>query len=261
MVVLNSPPRAAGDKNGGPCYRCIFPKPPPFESVVSCSEGGILGPVVGIMGVLQALESIKLLTSDPVMSNSENASHPGDPQPIPPRLTLFMFAAYRAQQFHAMRLPSRRSNCAACSAKAIVNRETLRNGTMDYVAFCGVVSPSRPLEQALRISVAEFSRLPHDEPRILIDVRDHTQYSICSLHGSINIPWTGDAKTWTDLVAPKLADDFLGKSCYVICKLGNDSQLAVKALIAVGVTHGSIRNIDGGFKAWRERVDPTWPNY
>ena len=60
LMVLNNPPLPAGDPKGGPCYRCIFPKPPPPESVVSCGDGGILGPVVGVMGVLQALEAIRV---------------------------------------------------------------------------------------------------------------------------------------------------------------------------------------------------------
>jgi adenylyltransferase/sulfurtransferase len=63
LIVLNSPPLPAGDASGGPCYRCVFPKPPPAESVVSCGDGGILGPVVGTMGVLQALEAVKLITA------------------------------------------------------------------------------------------------------------------------------------------------------------------------------------------------------
>lgn len=260
VVVLNNPPRAAGDNLGGPCYRCIFPKPPFHETVVSCSEGGILGPVVGVMGVLQALETIKLLTSDLILASAENVSQPDGPQPNPRQSSLLMFSAYKTQQFHVMHLPSRRPNCAGCSSKTIVDRETLQNGTMDYVKFCGVASPSQPLGKELCISVTDFSCLPHDEPRVVIDVRDHTQYNICSLQDSINMPWTGDAETWADLFDSKLAD-CIEKPCYVICRLGNDSQRAVLALYAFGVTRGSIKNVDGGFKAWREQVDPTWPNY
>jgi adenylyltransferase/sulfurtransferase len=132
---------------------------------------------------------------------------------------------------------------------------------MDYVAFCGEVSPIQPLKQELRVSVIEFSRLSRDEPHILIDVRDCTQYSVCSLQGSINIPWTGDAESWNDRVTTEVADNWIGEPCYVICKLGNDSQLAVVALSGLGVTRGKIKNVDGGFKAWREQVDSTWPDY
>jgi len=63
LMVLNNPPSTSHQEAGGPCYRCIFPKPPPIESVVSCGDGGILGPVVGVIGVLMALEAIKLIAS------------------------------------------------------------------------------------------------------------------------------------------------------------------------------------------------------
>ncbi len=97
-MTLNSPPKVSGDSAGGPCYRCIFPKPPPAESVISCGDGGILGPVVGVMGVLQALEAIKLLTSGRNQAVKVASSLPHSPERSETP-SLLLFSAYGAPSF------------------------------------------------------------------------------------------------------------------------------------------------------------------
>jgi adenylyltransferase and sulfurtransferase len=267
LSVLNNPPRAPGDPSGGPCYRCVFPKPPPAESIQSCGEGGILGPVVGLMGVLQALEAIKVLTAKPpaskvpewVMQLGLHSTTPAPEEPV--RQTLLMFSAYSNPQFRSVRLRSRRVDCAVCSAQATISHQSLTCGSLDYVAFCGVNAPNNVLSPEEQVTASEFSHLPRDGSNILIDVRDDTQYSICALRGSINIPWTGNAESWVQQAMESGAvpgyDD--GRTRYVICRLGNDSQLAVKAVVERG--GGRIRDIRGGFKAWRAEVDSSWPSY
>jgi len=257
--VLNNPPAAPGNP-GGPCYRCVWPRPPPAESVVSCGEGGILGPVVGTMGLLQALEAIKIITAGP---RAESASASAS-QPNP---TLTMFSACSTPQFRSVRLRPRRPDCAACGAQPTISTASLRSGSLDYVAFCGVANPVTVLSENERVGAAEFARLWNGKQGgsrpVLVDVRDRTQFELCNLPGSLNVPWSefpavlkravgdgGPRPEW--LEASDLA---------VVCKLGNDSQLAARLIMDTGLATGNVVDIRGGFRAWRSEVDDTWPDY
>lgn len=260
MIILNNPPRPQGDYSGGPCYRCIFPKPPPADSVLSCGEGGILGPVVGVMGVLQALESIKLLAAGlQTSSDWRNAERPMLEDA--PRTNFLIFSAYSNPQFRSVRMRSRRTDCSACSSQATVTRQSLTTGSLDYAVFCGVNAPLNVLPSEFRISATEFSRLPTDGSNVLIDVRDETQYAICALRGSINVPWTGSADTWVERAIASGVLLNCSRDYYIVCRLGNDSQLAAKAALDRWRGSMQIRDIRGGFKAWREEVDSSWPEY
>ena len=255
LIVLNNPPLPPGSPlGGGPCYRCVFPKPPPTNSVLSCGEGGILGPVVGLMGVLQALEAIKVLTAKPVEDYSS-------PTFEPPKPTMLMFSAYSTPPFRSVRLRSRRADCAVCSSQGTITQHSLTSGSLDYVAFCGRTMPVNVLPPAARVSAKWFAGLPRDGSNMLIDVRDETQFAMCALRGSVNVPWTGSAEAWieTALQRPEIRSG--QQAFYVICRLGNDSQLAAKTLIENQLAPNGVRHIDGGFRAWREEVDPGWPEY
>lgn len=278
-MVLNNPPRRPGDNEGGPCYRCVFPKPPPADSVVSCADGGILGPVVGTMGVLQALEAIKVLT----------ATRPPDPP------SLLIFSAYSNPQFRSIRIRSRRANCAVCSAEATVTLDTITSGSTDYVFFCGSANLPSLLGPGERVSPQEY-REKHPSsvlqpeglseqaadvnPHTVIDVRDKVQFGICNLDNSINIPisnilasrssatqnpdsdqQTSQLPPW---LPPELASTESTDPIYVVCRLGNDSQIAVKKMKDLGLDRNGQRfigDIRGGFRAWREQIDPEWPEY
>ena len=152
----------------------------------------------------------------------------------------------------------RRVDCACCSAQASITPLSLTSGSLDYVAFCGVSAPVDLLEADDRVSATAFSQLPRDGSNTLIDVRDETQYAICALRGSINIPWSGSAARFLESVDQRglLAQD--GRQLYTVCRFGNDSQLAARALLNEAV---NVKNITGGFEAWRREVDPTWPDY
>ena len=263
LIALNNPPKAPGDVSGGPCYRCVFPKPPPAESVLSCGEGGILGPVVGVMGVLQALEAIKLITSNlsPPTEGDVEMSNGDVIEPSKP--TMLMFSAYNNPQFRSVRLRSRRKDCAVCSSQATITSESLTRGSLDYAAFCGVTSPINILPSESPITAAEYATLLNDGSHVLIDVRDATQYGICALEGSVNVPWNGSAEAWL-----KRAEDSLngedGRERFVVCRVGNDSQLAVKAMLereTDGKAKMRVRDVRGGFEAWRKEVNPDWPDY
>ncbi|KAM3414278.1 Adenylyltransferase and sulfurtransferase uba4 [Cercospora zeina] len=281
LIVLNNPPRPPGDPAGGPCYRCVFPKPPPAESVLSCGEGGVLGPVVGVMGVLQALEAVKVLTTKPKVPPRPGSS-PIDlaalmslppspslqPQEEPPRTTMTIFSAYSTPQFRSVRMRARRADCACCSTQAIVTRDSLNAGSLDYAAFCGLSSPIDILPPESRISASDFARLPRDGSNALIDVRDETQYQMCALRGSLNVPWKGSAQGWLEdaFQSGALPGPGGGSDYYVVCRYGNDSQLAVKAIRDLLQHSGTevrvnVKDIKGGFRAWKQEVDREWPEY
>lgn len=275
-MVLNNPPLPPGDPNGGPCYRCVFPKPPPPESVVSCGDGGILGPVVGVMGVLQALEAIKVITQKTPIEASAD----------PP--SLLIFSAYSNPMFRSIRLRSRKAKCASCSAHATVTKQALESGSLDYVQFCGSVLPNMdPLSPEERISAQNYARLrtgvnPHTgtvskrDSHILVDVREKVQFELCNIDGSMNVPfsivsatrsptgsdWSGGAMYEESSWVTQLKQT--ERPIFVICRLGNDSQVTVKKMKKLGLDLGGKRfigDIKGGLQAWRKDVDNDFPDY
>ncbi|KAL5343022.1 Molybdopterin-synthase sulfurtransferase [Aspergillus crustosus] len=266
LMVLNNPPRPAGDKTGGPCYRCVFPRPPPANSITSCADGGILGPVVGTMGVLQAVEAIKVLT---ISAEKQGAAPP----------SFLIFSAYSTPQFRSIKLRSRRANCAVCSAEASVTLDSVRSRSMDYVFFCGTVEPENVLSPSERVTPLEYgNHNSTDAQSHIIDVREKVQFDICNLENSINIPIStilasSAANTSQNGVKGSqsmpswLPSDITPESdspIYVVCRQGNDSQTAVRRLKELGLDRGGERlivDIKGGFRLWREQVDPEWPDY
>ncbi|KAK8228966.1 hypothetical protein HDK90DRAFT_342935 [Phyllosticta capitalensis] len=303
LTVYNNPPRPPGDSTGGPCYRCVFPRPPPADSVVSCGEGGVLGPVVGVMGVLQALEAIKLITAGIERPPQATADTPMDIDGAVPngtesasakskKASLLIFSAYGNPQFRSFGLRSRKPRCAACSAEATVTRESLSSGSMDYVQFCGASAPVNVLSPEERISAREYYQAANSKSNghVLIDVRDKIQFELAHLDGSINIPISEiervnvsvpsaantPATPESSASSPPSQEDTQPdwvkqmqqvppeQPIIVTCRLGNDSQLAVKKMKALGLDKGgtrSILDIRGGFKAWRKDVDPEFPDY
>jgi adenylyltransferase/sulfurtransferase len=278
LVVLNNPPRRPGDKDGGPCYRCVFPKPPPADSVVSCADGGIIGPVVGTMGVLQALEAIKVLTAPEPDIRADGTA----PKEAP---VMQIFSAFSNPLFRSIRIRSRRANCQVCSAEATVTLDTIASGSTDYVFFCGSATAPSLLGPEERVSPEEY-REKHpltntrtkgdpEASHTVIDVRDKAQFGICNLENSINIPISNflgsaplssadpEAHQLPSWLPSELASESTDP-IYVVCRLGNDSQIAVKKMKDLGLDRNGQRyigDIRGGFRAWREQVDPEWPEY
>lgn len=226
----------------GPCYRCIFPKPPAPEMAGSCEETGILGAVTGIIGNLQALETIRLITG----------LHDG-------KASLLLFSALSVPPFRTVKLRSRKPTCAACGI------EGQKIGTIeetDYVAFCGGARPNW-LERGLevgrpesRIHVKELkSVFESNINHTIIDVRPRTEFGICRLPRSTSIP----LNILLANPAPHLPSD---KSCqvFVLCRLGNDSQIAADAIRAVD-SNLIVKDVVGGLRAWSNEIDPTFPVY
>jgi adenylyltransferase/sulfurtransferase len=282
LMVLNNPPLPPGDPSGGPCYRCVFPKPPPPESVVSCGEGGILGPVVGVMGVLQALEAIKVLT------------HQASPAAAPEPPSLLIFSAYSQPMFRSIRLRSRKPKCAACSSHATISAEALQSGSLDYVQFCGSVNPVNALTAQERISPESYAKLrsgvnpftgtvSSKDSHILIDTREQVQFELGNIDGSVNIPFSAisriarpnldpssPAGTGRDHDMDSDENDWVAqlkrteKPIFVVCRQGNDSQLSVRKMKELGLDYGGKRfigDIRGGLEAWRKSVDAEFPEY
>jgi adenylyltransferase/sulfurtransferase len=160
--------------NGGPCYRCLFPKPPPPESVTSCSDGGVLGVVAGIIGCLEALETIKIalqLEKDCVMSGK-----------------LLLFDA-TTTSFRTVKLRPRDKQCAVCGDTPTIKE------LIDYEGFCNATATDKvvvpkTLPDKFCISTKDYKTKVIDMkiPHILLDVREPVQYAICALPNSINIP-------------------------------------------------------------------------
>ncbi|MCJ1474642.1 Urmylation protein [Lambiella insularis] len=275
LMVLNHPPSDLQTGTGGPCYRCVFPSPPPAESVVSCGEGGILGPVVGVVGVLMALEAIKLIVSGTFMLNGK--------LDVPCRnkaASMLLFSAYNITPFRQIRLRGKRPKCAACSTQHTISRELVTLGSLDYQTLCGVVSPLDILGHDERVEAKDLDHALQAEhqPCILLDVRDETQFGICNIKGSVNIPIfeieaaaeqgvPTDRRESSSAIADlndALQSAPANSPVYIMCRLGNDSQIAVRKLKALGHDNNGKRwigDVKGGYRAWKQQVDPSWPEY
>lgn len=269
LMVLNNPPKGH-DNQGGFCYRCVFPKPPPAETVLSCGEGGVLGPVVGVMGVLMAMEALKLIT--PLCQENEyRYQTKATCDPVSP--SLLLFSAYSNPPFRSIKLRGKRKGCPSCSDTATITEESLKSGSLDYSTFCASSSPAEMIYTS-RISVKEYSKIRQStgSPHILVDVREKVQFNICHLKGSINLPYSDISR---DLDAsidqldstinghPEIAD---GVPLYLICRYGNDSQLAANKFKELPrfrphAKYDFVGDISGGLRAWRQSVDPGFPEY
>ncbi|KAF8920113.1 hypothetical protein CPB85DRAFT_1211772 [Mucidula mucida] len=224
-----------------PCYRCLFPTPPAPETVGTCEETGILGVVTGIIGNMQALEAIKIATG-----------LPRDEKP-----SMLIFSALGVPMFRNIKLRTRKEGCPACG------REGQKVGTIkdiDYIQFCGGPTPdwvSRGLSvgtESARVSIHDFGKAVKG-PINIIDVRPRTEFGICALPGSINIPLK-------ELVADPLTHLPPTGDTYVVCRLGNDSQIGADALRSVRNDPSVIvKDVVGGLHAWSKTIDGTFPVY
>ncbi|KAH0491073.1 hypothetical protein TgHK011_002516 [Trichoderma gracile] len=257
LIVLNNPP------GKGPCYRCVFPKPPPPESVVGCGEGGIIGPVVGVMGVLQALEAIKLL-----VRGDHRLKTPVDGTEDVKQVGMLLFSATGDLPFRTVRMRGKRKGCFACAGDDSALTLTELKTSLDYVQFCGVNEPVKLLRPEERISVAEYERIAREEKRahVLLDVREKEHFALCSIPGSVNVPISRftarrEGAEWEDLI-PGLGLLPPDAPIYVVCRVGNDSQIAARKLKDWGVDRDGERfigDVFGGLKAWKDGVDPSLP--
>jgi len=220
---------SGGDAKQGPCYRCLYPSPPPPGLVPSCAEGGVLGVLPGIIGSLQALETIKLII--------------GQGDSLVGRLVLFDALKLK---FRELKL-RKNSECPICG-----DQPTIRE-LIDYEQFCGITpqQDNGEEEQQYQITPEELkARLDRGEDVFILDVREPHEYQICNLRGYL-IPVNELPKRVNELDS--------SREMVVHCKLGGRSKKAVEFLRQAGFR--KMKNLVGGVDAWAQRVDPSMPRY
>src|SRR6266705_3346756 len=213
---------------GGPCYRCLYPAPPPPGLVPSCAEGGVLGILPGLVGVIQATEAIKLIL--------------GKGEPLISRLLLIDALGMKFRELKLRKNP----DCPVCGTHPTVTR------LIDYNEFCGIRGEETPVTSNVpEMQVEELKRtLDAGEDIFVLDVREPHEYHICNIGGQL-IP-LGDL--------PKRVHE-LDSSREIVahCRSGTRSAKAVDFLRQAGFK--KVHNLAGGILAWAERVDPKMPKY
>ncbi|TSO25234.1 Adenylyltransferase and sulfurtransferase MOCS3 [Bagarius yarrelli] len=221
--------------NEGPCYRCLYPVPPPPDTVTNCSDGGVLG----------------------VASFGQQ---------------LLMFDAQDGR-FRCIKLRSKQANCAVCGETPTVTElqdyeSFCGSAATDKCRRLNLLSPEQ------RVSVQEYESIVDCRtPHLLLDVRPKVEVDICHLPVSINIPLATleDQKTDHINILKKKIREIKLQMCtespvpvYIVCKLGNDSQKAVQLLEKMSGTeieHITVKDISGGLMAWANKIDPSFPKY
>lgn len=216
----------------GPCYRCLYPVPPPPGLVPSCAEGGVLGILPGLIGVVQATETVKLIL--------------GKGNPLIGRLMLYDALDMSFREMKVRKDPK----CPICGPNPTI-RELI-----DYQGFCGIRGEEAPATEvgSGEISPAELAALLRDlgsSAPLVLDVRNPVEIEICRIEGSTVIP------------LPELADRLVeldrSRPLVVHCKSGARSAKAIALLKDAGFT--DLRNLTGGILAWIRDVDPSLPAY
>ena len=247
-----------------PCYRCLYPVPPPPGHCATCAEAGVLGPVPGVIGVLQAVEAIKVLC--------------GIGAPLAGALMCYDALSGDAP-FYTVQLPPQRQDCAACGtgpnslcARAAAGDGAIVAGLAGDLALppqtarlaSTVAVPPAPPTTWPRLTVATYAAMRRDDGlsgHILIDVRPAHVFQAACLQGAINVPFkAGDSPadllaTVTGLRAHDAADS--QKLVVLLCRAGNSSAAAADALVRANVD--KVVDVAGGLTEWRAHIDPTFP--
>jgi molybdopterin/thiamine biosynthesis adenylyltransferase/rhodanese-related sulfurtransferase/molybdopterin converting factor small subunit len=216
----------------GPCYRCLYPEPPPPGLVPSCAEGGVLGVLPGIIGTIQATEAIKLII--------------GKGEPLIGRFLIYDALRMRFRELKLRKDP----DCPVCGTHPTVTE------LIDYEQFCGV----KPAAEAAAVTESITDdmqprelkdRLDRGEPIVIVDVREPQEYQINRIEGSRLIP-LGELPQRYEELDPNAA-------IVMQCKSGARSAKATQFLRGVGFKN--VRNLAGGILGWIDQVDPSQPKY
>src|ERR1700733_9758777 len=213
---------------GGPCYRCLYPEPPPPGLVPSCAEGGVLGVLPGIVGSIQAAETLKLIL--------------GAGDSLVGRLLLFDALAMKFRELKLRKNP----DCAICGKNRTITK------LIDYEEFCGIRGQEAPVEEVVpAISVEELKKkLDAKSDIFILDVREPHEYQICNLNGYL-VPLNDLPKRVNELDS--------SREIIAHCKMGGRSAKAVQFLRQAGFK--KVYNLTGGITAWADKVDPKMPKY
>jgi sulfur-carrier protein adenylyltransferase/sulfurtransferase len=216
----------------GPCYRCLYPEPPPPGLVPSCAEGGVLGVLPGVIGVIQATEAIKLIS--------------GIGEPLIGRFLLYDALKMRFRELKVPKDP----DCPVCGTHPTVTK------LIDYEQFCGIrpaaSEPTMTTGNAREISALELKqRLDRGDKIHIVDVREPNEYQIKRIPGSQLIPLGELPRRYAELEPD---DEFVMQ-----CKSGARSARAADFLRTVGFRR--VLNLKGGILDWIDKVDPSQPKY
>jgi len=215
----------------GPCYRCLYPEPPPPGLVPSCAEGGVLGILPGLVGLIQATEAIKLIL--------------GNGEPLIGRLLLVDALAMRFRELKLRKNP----DCPVCGAHPTVTR------LIDYEQFCGL-SPAASQEQALKNGIPQMTvqelkqRRDAGEDVFVLDVREPWEYQVANIGGTL-IPQND--------VPQRLAEIDRNREIIVQCRSGQRSQRIAEFLAQNG--YANVKNLAGGILAWADQIDSKVQKY
>ena len=216
------------DARHGPCYRCLYPEPPPPGAVPSCAEGGVLGVLPGLVATIQATETIKLLT--------------GIGDPLYGRLLRYDALRMKFDEFKL----KKDSQCPVCGSQPTVTE------LIDYVGFCGV--PAIEGLEVPEVAAAEVrDALDRGDEFLLLDVREPDEVTTAQIEGSRGLP-LGELETRMDELA-----SWRQRRIVVHCHTGARSARACQALRAAGFRN--VANLAGGIEAWSLTVDPDVPRY
>jgi len=220
----------------GPCYRCLYPEPPPPGMVPSCAEGGVLGILPGTIGLIQATEAVKLITDQGA--------------PLIGRLLIYDALQMKFRELKLRKDPS----CPLCGDNPTISE------LIDYQEFCGIpqqgeeaVSDSQEKAYGV-ISVQELKeKRDKKEDFVLVDVRETFEYEIAKIEGSKLIPLGEIPNRFSEL------NEFKEKEIVVHCHHGGRSQRAIEFLVEQGFTQ--LKNLTGGIDVWSTDVDPNIQRY
>jgi sulfur-carrier protein adenylyltransferase/sulfurtransferase len=215
----------------GPCYRCLYPEPPPPGMVPNCAEAGVLGILPGLVGVIQATEVIKLIL--------------GKGEPLIGRLLLVDALGMRFRELKLKKNPE----CPVCGDHPIVTH------LIDYQQFCGI-APSSTKETSLKNGIPQITpqelkqRLDSGDDIFILDVREPFEYQIANIGGTL-IP--------QGQVPQRLNE--IDRNCEIVvqCKSGGRSQRIAEFLAQQG--YPNVKNLSGGILAWSDQIDPKVPKY
>lgn len=226
------------DAQRGPCYRCLYPEPPPPGLVPSCAEGGVLGILPGIIGTLQAAEVVKLIIEKGT--------------PLIGRLLFLDVLEMQPRELKLRKDPA----CPICGENATIKE------LIDYEEFCGIgrgemgleetTNVELPKEDVIEITIDTFKEIRDNGNTIVVlDVREYHEYDICNIEGSVLIP-LGELP---DRIEELNEDDEI----VVHCHHGVRSMKATQLLRDRGFKN--VKNLQGGIDAWAEKYDPDMPRY
>jgi sulfur-carrier protein adenylyltransferase/sulfurtransferase len=218
------------DSRHGPCYRCLYPEPPPPGLVPSCAEGGVFGVLPGLIGTIQATEAVKLLL--------------GVGESLVGRLLLFDALSMRFRELRLRKNP----DCVICGT------HPTQTGLIDYPTFCGV-TPTGDLAAANQLPEitpeALAARLASEDPPLVIDVRNRSEWDIGHISAATFIPLTDLPQRVTELAH--------AREVVLYCHTGRRSAQGTQMLLELGFTH--VSSLKGGIEAWAEKIDPSMPRY